>query len=152
MAFIITYFCLPKPWCCWRCPGHLASTCTGPSQAAGYWPSMAAPSDPRELPLQPTWSSLMNSNCIQSTHKDCTHIIFSILQLNTLPVKQHSYTSNFQRLWDSNLNNIGEAHRNVVISSRAHTEINICLLRTGLALNVQQTEGIEHWRLVIKEK
>ncbi|KAI1243137.1 hypothetical protein IHE44_0000716 [Lamprotornis superbus] len=41
---------------------------------------------PLELPLPPTWSSLPDSSCIQSSHKDCTHISFSMLQLNTPPV------------------------------------------------------------------
>lgn len=123
-----------------------------PLQAAGYWANTAAPSDPQELPLQPTSGSLTNSNCIQSSHKDGIHMIFSTLQFNTLSVKQQSYTSTFHRLWDSILNNICEVHRNVIISSKAHAEMNTYLLRTGLALNVQQTKGIEHWRLVIKEK
>lgn len=138
VVFILTYFCLPKPWCCWGwgCTGHSASTCRGPSWAAGHWANTAAPSDPQELPLQPAWGSLTSSNCIQSSHKDCTHVIFSPLQLNTL---QQSYTLTFHRLWDSILNNICEVHRNVIISSIAHAEINNCLLRTGLALNVQQT-------------
>lgn len=70
-------------------------------------------------------------------------MILRVLQLNTLPVKQQSYTSTFQRLWDSILNNVCEVHRNVIISSRTHAEINNCLPRIGLDLNVQQTKGIE---------
>lgn len=81
-----------------------------------------------------------------------THINLSVLQLYILPVQWQSYISTSQRSWDSNLNNICEVHRNVFISSKGHTEINNYLLNTGLAQNVQQTKGIEHWRLVIKEK